>query len=222
MTTIANTVRFETSPSTASAGCLSVTHRGRARGLHWPLLIGRSLALLACLAIVTACVPQAGRTGAGDPSAPPSTEITVTDDPFDASITYETAMIEQDGATWNEGTQLYQLVGAIDRRDGTREFSMTWGIIYIGQNWRFYDRATLPGGRALDVLTADRGVSQCSGGGSCTYREIYAIVLPENVVQAARQSGLQVQVSGRGDSRIVTIPGSQVNALLDRMGAGAS
>ena len=222
MTTIADTVRFEPSPSIASVECLHAAHRGRARGLRWPLLIVRSLTLLACLALVTACVPQAGRSGTGDPSAPPSTEITVTDDPFDASITYETAMIEEDGATWNEGTQLYQLVGAIDRRDGTREFSMTWGIIYNGQNWRFYDRATLPGGRALTVLTADRGVSRCSGGGSCLYREFYAIVLPEDTVQAARQTGLQIQVTGRGDSRIVTIPGSQVNALLDRMGAGAT
>lgn len=207
-------------PSMMGGWLARLSQGQRAAQAYYRTWARRLLAPLLVLSLLSACVSQSTGVGSGQTELP-SLEIEFTDDPFSSNLSYATGAASLRNTDDYDGSQIWQVIGLVDRVTGERDYAIAWGTVYSGSEWRFFSSARTLGGQSLTMQQVERDVSGCSGRGGCTYSEFYFIAVPEDLLVAARQSGFQFRVSGRPMATAnVTIPGPYVTALLDRMSVG--
>ncbi len=63
-------------------------------------------------------------------------------------------------------------------------------------DWRFYNRAAIPGGERLEVVEISRDVGYCSTGG-CTLYETVAVNITDQQLNSWADDGISIRVQGR-------------------------
>lgn len=83
------------------------------------------------------------------------------------------------------------------------------------RSWMFLDSAYDADGRRLEVKVLNRSVDSCSKY-TCLHNEAVAITLPTGYL-STHKDGLRIQVSGKGGSYEVAVPGAYVQGFLTAM-----
>lgn len=114
------------------------------------------------------------------------------------------------------GTSInYFLRSFIDKNDSTTVHQVYIETVYVGNDWNFYQRASLEGGKDLELLSIGRDVS-CSSY-VCTYEETVGVILPQDILEKST-SGLSLKVYAKsGSSFIVNLSGNQISAQLQEI-----
>lgn len=111
------------------------------------------------------------------------------------------------------GTSInYFLRSFINKNDSTTLHQVYIQSVYVGSDWNFYQRASLEGGKNLELLEIGRDVS-CSSY-VCTYEETVAATIPNDILEEST-SGLSLKVYAKsGNSFIVNLTAEQISAQL--------
>jgi hypothetical protein len=114
------------------------------------------------------------------------------------------------------GTSInYFLRSFIDKKDSTTLHQVYIQTVYVGNDWNFYQRASLEGGKVLEVLSIGRDVS-CSSY-VCTYEETIGVSLPNDILEAST-SGLSLKVYAQsGSSFVINLTTNQISSQLQEI-----
>lgn len=82
-------------------------------------------------------------------------------------------------------------------------------------SWVFYDTAYDADGRRLEVTVLNRSVGSCSKY-LCSHDETVSVKLPRGYL-SEHKNGIRIQVSGKGGSYEVAVPGAYVQGFLTAM-----
>jgi hypothetical protein len=161
---------------------------------------------------------SAGYTTAAAPKNSDPSGPVIKNDPYSPAIEVEMGGGKREG----NGTQIYGLYGAIEKKAGTTRTYVQWAEVYSGSEWRFYSRASNNQGAPLEFKQVDRKVASCSGRGSCVYDETYNVYLTPTQLRQGAVDGLSFKIFGRnGDERIVSLPAAAVSAFNEKMAEAA-
>lgn len=84
---------------------------------------------------------------------------------------------------------------------------------YDDADWRFYERARMSGGKALEFTEISQDVN-CSGYG-CTYEEHFAVELTEEILSQHRSDSLRVRIYAQdGTEKDLTVPPDLIREQL--------
>lgn len=89
----------------------------------------------------------------------------------------------------------------------------TYEIMRSGVGWRFYSLAHDSDGNQLPTVQISRNVNWC-GRYVCAYREDIAVTLTREYLEAKRDRGISIKVSGKGGEQIVAVPPAYIQAFL--------
>jgi hypothetical protein len=114
------------------------------------------------------------------------------------------------------GTSInYFLRSFINKNDTTTLHQIYIESVYVGNDWNFYQRASLEGGKNLELLEIGRDVS-CSSY-VCTYEETVAVTIPEDILEEST-SGLSLKVYAQsGNEFVVDLTPKQISAQLQEI-----
>jgi hypothetical protein len=94
------------------------------------------------------------------------------------------------------------------------------GFVIYNTDWRFYDRAYLPGGREVKFTSLGREVGRCSRYGGCTHSENYQLTFTsEQIAEGLKSGDLRVQIGSKSNSEfVISIDPAQVRAVAEVAG----
>ncbi|MFN3523908.1 MAG: hypothetical protein ACK4YQ_16805 [Phenylobacterium sp.] len=131
---------------------------------------------------------------AEEATAPNGVVIQIDGDEFSPFVDYTAPFHQQEDGGY---------VFAVRKRGSGDAVFLAQGFIYYSGDWRFYDRAYLPGGNSVDFASSERKVLGCSRYSGCRYSESYQLTFTPEQVKAGLREGIRVQVRGRGAGEFV-------------------
>ena len=121
------------------------------------------------------------------------TDITVKNSEFDSSVRYAGPNLTNKVSA---SDQLFsELQVRKDKTTGAMIWTVALGANYIGA-WRYYDNASLSGGKLIQAIRADRTVGSCTYG-PCDLQESIWLRLDQDDVRKGLADGLKLRWNAR-------------------------
>ena len=121
------------------------------------------------------------------------TDITVKNSEFDSSVRYAGPNLTNKVSA---SDQLFsELQVRKDKTTGAMIWTVALGANYIGA-WRYYDNASLSGGKLIQSIRADRTVGSCTYG-PCDLQESIWLRLDQDDVRKGLADGLKLRWNAR-------------------------
>ena len=123
------------------------------------------------------------------------TNIRVKNSEFDSSVRYAGPDVSSNVKVTGSTLLVTELQVQRDKATGALSWVVVLGANYIGA-WRFYDNASLSGGKLIQASRVNRAVGSCSYG-SCDLQESVWLRLDQDDVRKGMADGLKMRWNAR-------------------------
>ena len=123
------------------------------------------------------------------------TNIRVKNSEFDSSVRYAGPGVRSDMKVTGSTLLVTEMQVHRNKATGALSWVVALGAGYIGA-WRFYDNASLSGGKLIPAADVDRTVGSCSYG-SCDLQESVWLRLDQDDVRKGLADGLKLRWNAR-------------------------
>jgi len=170
--------------------------------------------VLSSVIMSSSCATNAVNMSASDVAG----KITVKNSEYDSTILYDGPRIKSEATLsfFESGWISSWLRSAKDKNTGVTSYGVYMVIDYSG-NWRYYESASLSGGKSIKLKVIDRRVNSCSNG-ICSFTEQVLLPLSSSGLEAGKSNGIGFRINGkklgRNQGSNIVIPAQYIQGFI--------